>query len=386
MDSEPAGGLIVDVRKRHPGGPEIAAAFCLPLDTHSVTVLFGPSGAGKTSVLRLIAGLDTPDAGSIRCGGEVWYDSARGISLPPQRRRVGYLAQDYAIFPHLKVRANVAYGARGWAVDGLLARFELSDLADRYPRQLSGGQLQRVALARALAAQPRLLLLDEPLSALDAPTRLRMRGDLRQLLSGVQAPAIVVTHDRMEALALGDSIAVMIDGKLRQAGAVEGVFDGPADADVAAAVGVETICPARVVSRNAGLVTVEIAGARLVAVDPAGVSADVFACIRAESVTIERNPSGHPSSARNHLPARIVSVVSEGPLARVSLDCGFRLSAIVTRQSQEEMCLREGEQVTAVVKATSIRIVPRSPNVAEPLGLPQPSQGTAASRHNSGRQ
>jgi molybdate transport system ATP-binding protein len=353
MDDE----LSVDVRKRHAGGPEIAAALRLPLGKHSVTVLFGPSGAGKTTVLRLIAGLDTPGAGSIRCGEEVWYDGARGIDMPPQNRRVGYLSQDYAIFPHLTVRGNVSYGARGWDVHGLLARFELAELAERYPRQLSGGQLQRVALARALAAQPRLLLLDEPLSALDAPTRLRMRGDLRQLLAGVQIPAIVVTHDRSEALALGDSIAIMIDGKLRQAGAVDSVFDSPADADVAAAVGVETICPAHVVSRSAGLVTVEIGGARMVAVDTAGASADVFACIRAESVTIERNPSGNPTSARNRLAARIVSVIPEGPLARVTLDCGFRLTAIVTRQSQEEMRLQEGEQVTAVVKATSIRIV-----------------------------
>jgi molybdate transport system ATP-binding protein len=300
-----------------------------------------------------------PDTGSIRCGNEVWFDAARGTRLTPQNRRVGYLSQDYAIFPHLTVRGNVAYGARGGAVQDLLARFDLAELAERHPRQLSGGQLQRVALARALAAQPRLLLLDEPLSALDAPTRLRMRADLRQLLDGVQMPAIVVTHDRTEALALADSVAVMIDGRLRQAGAVESVFDCPADADVAAALGVETICPARLVSMNAGLVTVEIAGVRLEAVATAGASADVFACIRAESVTIERNPSGNPTSARNRLPARIVSVIPEGPLARVTLDCGFRMTAIVTRQSEEEMRLREGEQVTAVVKATSIRIVPR---------------------------
>jgi molybdate transport system ATP-binding protein len=357
MDNE----LAVDVRKRHAGGPEIAAALHLPLGAPSVTVLFGPSGAGKTTVLRLIVGLDTPDAGSIRCAGQVWYDGARGILLRPQNRRVGYLSQDYAIFPHLTVRDNVAYGARpaGDDVRNLLARFELGELADRYPRQLSGGQLQRVALARALAAEPRLLLLDEPLSALDEPARLRMRADLRQLLNSLQVPAIVVTHDRNEALALGDSIAIMIDGKLRQAGAVDSVFDSPADADVAAAVGIETICPARVVSRSAGLVTVEIAGVSLVAVDTAGASVDVFACIRAESVTIERGPPGNPTSARNRLAARIVSVIPEGPLARVTLDCGFRLTAIVTRQSEDELCLREGELVTAVVKATSIRIVPR---------------------------
>jgi molybdate transport system ATP-binding protein len=351
--------LTVDVRKRHAGGPEVAAALCVPLGAHSVTVLFGPSGAGKTTVLRLIAGLDTPDAGSIRCGEEVWYDGARGIRVPPQKRRAAYLSQDYAVFPHLTVRGNVAYGARGWAVDDLLARFELRDLAERYPRQLSGGQLQRVALVRALAAQPRLLLLDEPLSALDEPTRLRVRDDLRRMLAGVQMPAIVVTHDRTEALALGDSIAIMIEGKLRQAGPVESVFDFPADAEVAAAVGVETICSACVVARSAGLVTVEIGAARLVAVDTAGPGTAVFACIRAESVTIERNTPAIATSARNHLPARIVSVTPEGPLARVTLDCGFRLAAVVTRQSQEEMRLREGEAVTAVVKATSIRILPR---------------------------
>jgi molybdate transport system ATP-binding protein len=358
MDNE----LTVDVRKRHAGGPEITAALRLPLGAHTVLVLFGPSGAGKTTVLRLIAGLDTPDAGFIRCGGDTWYDDARGIQLAPQNRRVGYLSQDYAIFPHLTVKENVTYGARGAGgqdVQDLLARFALGELADRYPRQLSGGQLQRVALARALAAQPRLLLLDEPLSALDEPTRLRMRADLRQLLAEARVPAIVVTHDRNEALALGDSIAIMIEGRLRQAGAVDGVFDSPADADVAAAVGIETICPARVVSRSAGLVTVEIAGVPLVAVDTAGASVDVFACIRAESVTIERGPPANPTSARNRLAARICSVIPEGPLARVTLDCGFRLTAIVTRQSEEDMRLREGEQVTAVAKATSIRIVPR---------------------------
>ncbi len=351
--------LIVDIRKRHAGGPEITAALRQSLGIHTVTVLFGPSGAGKTTVLRSIAGLDTPDAGSIVCCGEVWFDGARRVNRPPQKRRVGYLSQDYAVFPHLTVRGNVAYGARGWAVDGLLARFELAELAGRYPRQLSGGQLQRVALARALAAQPRLLLLDEPLSALDAPTRLRMRTDLRQLLAGVQIPAILVTHDRTEALALGDSIAIMIGGKLRQAGPVETVFDFPADAGVAEAVGVETICPAHVVSRSAGLVTVRIGNTCLVAADSGEPGNEVFACIRAESVTIERHASGNPTSARNHLPARIVSVMAEGPLARILLDCGFRLTAIVTRQSVEELRLREEEQVTAVVKATSIGIVPR---------------------------
>ena len=133
------GDLIVDVRKRHAGGPEIQAALRLPFGAHSAMVLFGPSGAGKTTVLRLIAGLETPDAGSIRCGEEVWFDGPRGVNLAPQARRLGYLSQDDALFPHLTVLANVAYGARGAAVRHLLARFDLAELADRYPRQLSGG-------------------------------------------------------------------------------------------------------------------------------------------------------------------------------------------------------------------------------------------------------
>ncbi|HTQ56608.1 MAG TPA: ABC transporter ATP-binding protein [Bryobacteraceae bacterium] len=353
MDNE----LSVAIRKRHAGGPEIAAALRVPLGVHFVMVLFGPSGAGKTSLLRAIAGLDRPDDGTIRCGGEVWYDGAGSVWIPPQKRRVAYLSQDYALFPHLTVRRNVAYGARGAAVAEVLARFGLEPLADRYPAQLSGGQLQRVALARALAAQPRLLLLDEPLSALDAPARLRLRVDLRQLLADVQVPAIVVTHDRTEALALGDAIAIIIGGRLRQAGPVDSVFDAPADADVAAAVGVETICPARVVSRSGGLMTVEIGGVRLEAVDTGERGTEVFACIRAESVTIERSSPPSATSARNRLRARIVSVIPEGPLERVVLDCGFKLTAIVTRQSGDEMRLREQEQVTAVVKATAIRIV-----------------------------
>jgi molybdate transport system ATP-binding protein len=359
MANEVADELSVEIRKAYAGGPLIEATLHVPLGAPSVMVLFGPSGAGKTTVLRSIAGLERPDAGSIRCADEVWFDGARGFNLAPQKRRLGYLSQDYAVFPHLTVRKNVEYGLRNGTVDNLLARFELTGLADRYPRQLSGGQLQRVALARAMAPQPRLLLLDEPLSALDAPTRARLRVDLRQLLVSLQVPAIVVTHDRIEALALGDSIAIMIDGGLRQAGAVDGVFECPADVDVAEAVGIETICPARVVSRSAGLATVQIGPARLVALDIADPHPDVFVCIRAESVTLEQRPPGSPTSARNHLPARIVSVTREGPVARMVLDCGFRLTAIVTRQAEEELHLREGGQVVAVVKATSIRLVPR---------------------------
>ena len=176
----------------------------IPLDRAPVAVLFGPSGSGKTTLLRMLAGLERPDAGSIVLREICWFDSARGIHLSPQERRVGFLFQDYALFPHLTVAENVGYAARRETVHKLLATFGLTELAASKPRALSGGEQQRVALARALAAEPALLLLDEPLSALDAPTRARMRYELRRMLLTSDVPSIVVTHDRMEAVALGD--------------------------------------------------------------------------------------------------------------------------------------------------------------------------------------
>src|SRR5205823_4699837 len=144
------------------------------------------SGSGKSTALRCLAGLERPDRGTIRFGDEIWFDSARGIFLPPQRRRIGYLFQDYALFPHLRVAQNIAYGlakfARQQRIEEITALLGLSGLEDRYPKQLSGGQQQRVALARALVCRPRLLLLDEPLSALDAPTREHLRRQLRRWL------------------------------------------------------------------------------------------------------------------------------------------------------------------------------------------------------------
>ena len=181
--------LTADFAKHFQPGPVIRASLRCALDAFSITVLFGPSGSGKTTVLRCIAGLERPEEGTIRYAEEVWFDAGQNISLPPQQRGIGYLFQDYALFPHLSVSRNVAYGLRGEPQERRRQRtremfdlLELTGLEDRYPRQLSGGQQQRVALARALVRQPRLLLLDEPLSALDTPTRRPLRAELRQLL------------------------------------------------------------------------------------------------------------------------------------------------------------------------------------------------------------
>jgi len=236
----------------------------------------------------------------------------------------------------------------------------IEDLANRYPRALSGGEGQRVALARALAPDPRLLLLDEPFASLDAPTRVRLRRDVRALLQTTGTPAILVTHDRTEALALGDTVAVVIGGRVRQVGPVSDVFSHPADAAIAASLGIEAVLPARVAGSADGMIDVAVGEVRLHVAErePIATGAAVYACVRAEDVTLETLSPGH-ASARNHLPARVVSIASEGPIDRVTLDCGFALDALITRRSREELNLTPGTQVLAAIKATSIHLVPR---------------------------
>jgi molybdate transport system ATP-binding protein len=359
--------LSFEIVRRFPGGPRIAARADWSLEREPVTVLFGPSGSGKTTVLRALAGLDRPDTGFISFGGEPWFDAGRRAFVPAPARQVGLLFQDYALFPHLTVAGNVAYGLRGGAggraarrdrVDELAARFGLTELLGRRPAQLSGGQRQRVALARALAPRPRLLLLDEPLSALDAPTREALRGELRRLLEHAGVPAVVVTHDRVEALALGDRMAVIVGGAIRQVGPVHEVFSAPADVEVARAVGTENVLPVRVLRREAGLVTLRAGAAEILAVDPGIGFAEAYACVRAEDVVVE--PTAHlDSSVRNQLAGTVIARREEGPLARISLDCGVVLVALVTRASAERLELTPGRAVVAAVKASSVSVVPR---------------------------
>jgi molybdate transport system ATP-binding protein len=356
--------LTADIERRFANGPVIRGVLRLPAETFSITVLFGPSGSGKTTILRCLAGLDRPDAGVIRFGDETWFDAARQIMLPPQRRDIGYLAQDYALFPHLTVVANIAYGLGGLIsverrrrVAEAIERFGLAGMDDRYPRQLSGGQQQRVALARVLVRRPRLLLLDEPLSALDAPTREQLRRDLRRLLAGQGVPTLFVTHDRGEALALADAVVILHEGQVRQSGPVQDVFARPADATVARIVGVETVEPARIVEVVEGLATIVVGTARLIAVAGEAQPGPGYVSIRAEDVVLTRGDA--PSSARNHLVGRVRELVREGPMVRVYLDCGFPVTALVTHQACVEIGLREGASVTALVKAPGVHFIPR---------------------------
>jgi molybdate transport system ATP-binding protein len=354
--------LEADFEKRFASGRTIHGALRLIAGAPLVTALFGPSGSGKTTVLRCIAGLERPDRGFIRFGGETWFDAQSGVCVSPQRRGTGYLFQEYALFPHLSVERNIAYGLGGLTRDQrqsrvaeAIALLALDGLEGRRPGQLSGGEQQRVALARALVLRPRLLLLDEPLSALDAPTREPLRRQLRRLLVSLKVPAILVTHDRVEALALGDQVAILHQGMILQTGPVEEVFAHPMNLAVARAVGIETIEPAHVLDVADGLATVALGGVRLSVQAPAAKIGPVHLCIRAENVSVEKGTSN--AGGQNRLLAGLREVTREGMLTRIVLDCGFPLVALLTRQAAGELGLQEGDQITAVVKAGDVHLV-----------------------------
>jgi molybdate transport system ATP-binding protein len=366
-----AAELTAEFQKHFPGGPVIQVELRRPADGCSLTVLFGRSGSGKSTTLRCLAGLDRPERGTIRFGDEIWFDAARGVFLPPQRRRIGYLFQDYALFPHLRVAQNIGYGLgkiaaseRRQRIEEITALLGLVGFEDRYPRQLSGGQQQRVALARALVCRPRLLLLDEPLSAVDAPTREHLRRQLRHWLVELRMSTILVTHDRIEALALGDHVLVFEAGRVCQSGSVQQVFSAPVDLAVARIVGVDTIERGKVVQVAEGLATIQVGPKQLVALVPprskGGLDGEVYVCIHAEDVVLEKKGANLPqSSARNHLLGYIRSLDREGPMVRVNLDCGFPLKALITNQACQNMGLRERDEIVALVKAPAIHLIAR---------------------------
>jgi len=329
-----------------------------------VTILFGPSGAGKTSLLDLIAGLRRADSAFIQLDDRVLTDTAKRFSVPTHQRGIGYVPQDLALFPHLSVRQNLRYGLKSGAATNPLFRFDhivdvlaIQPLLPRGVADLSGGEKQRVALARALLASPRLLLLDEPLASLDAPLKARIIPYLVRIRDEFRIPMLCVTHDRLEALSLADEIVVLADGRVLQTGPPLEVFNRPANATVAKFAGVETLHLGRITHRHEGLATVNLHGATLTAVAPETATPEVFVCIRGEDVILQREGAA-VSSVRNRLSARIVSLRLEGALVRVELDAGFPLFALITRPACTELGLREGEPITALIKAPAIHLIP----------------------------
>jgi molybdate transport system ATP-binding protein len=358
------GRLVASFLRRHSATVSVRGDLALDPGDSRVTVLFGPSGSGKTTILRCLAGLDRPQEGFIRLGEEVWFDAAAGINRSPQQRRLAYVSQDYGLFPHLTVDQNIRFGMDAGRlqardrVDAILHTVHLEGMAGRYPSQLSGGERQRVALARALARDPQLILLDEPLAALDLPLRDPMRQELRQFLRTIDVPSVVVTHDRVDALTLGDRMAVLSGGYIRQVGPVHEVFSRPIDLAVAASVGVETVVPGEIIESTNGLTTVRVGAVHIQVAQAALVSQSVFVCIRAEDVMLETQRRGEVS-VRNQLTGRVTAIQPEGGVVRITVDCGFSLSALITRPACDELRLTQGATVTAAVKATAVHLIPR---------------------------
>jgi len=321
----------------------------LALDVEAETLaLIGPSGAGKTSVLRAVAGLVRPRAGTIACGEDVWYDGARRINRRPEERSVGYVFQEYALFPHLTVEQNVAFG--GGRSDGLLRRLRIEHLARARPAELSGGERQRVALARALARSPRVLLLDEPMAALDAHTRGMVRAELHDLLRELGLPALLVTHDFEDAAALADRVGVLVDGRLRQLGRPAELLGAPADPFVARLAGANVLAGIAAPAPG-GLTAVLLdAGPMVYAADPGSGRTEVI--VYPWDVSLAREAPD--DSALNHIRDEIVSLTPLGNRSRVRLR---RLTAEVTTASAERLRLAAGEPVVASFKATQVRLL-----------------------------
>ena len=314
--------------------------------------LVGPSGAGKSTFLRAVAGLERPQRGRVALDGEAWLDTERGVDLPPERRSVGLVFQEYALFPHLSVRRNVAFGGASAAeVDELLERFGIAQLAAARPDAISGGERQRVALARALARRPRVLLLDEPLSALDAHTHGTVRVELRELLAGLGLPVVLVTHDFEDAATLADRVGVLVGGSLLQLGTPAELVAAPVDPFVARFTGANLV---RGTSRgpNGGLTEVVLdAGGTMWSTD--ALRGRVAIAVHPWEISLSR--TAPDDSAVNHLRAPIASITSLGNRARVAVG---PLVAEVTATSVERLGLREGDVVVASFKATAARLVP----------------------------
>ena len=324
--------------------------------------LLGPSGCGKTTTLRCIAGFETADAGDIRVDGKSL------VGLPPHRRDVGLVFQNYALFPHLTVFENVAFGLRlrrrpaaeiARRVDEALRLVDLVGLDARHPSQLSGGQQQRVALARCLALEPRLLLLDEPLSNLDLKLRLQMRAEIRKLQRRLGKTAIYVTHDQGEALALSDQIVVMSRGRVEQIGTPREIYETPRTRFVADFIGASNLLAGSVASASSDRVVVRVGDLSLTSSHGADVATgqSVTVLIRPERVRLLRSANDRPAS--NLLAGRVVDVVYLGEDLQVSVEFESRLALTVTlKASDTDEEVAPGAAVTVWIAPADVRLLP----------------------------
>lgn len=352
-------GLIVDAEVQR-GGFTLTAAFAAA--PGRVLGVLGPNGAGKTTLLHALAGLIPVSAGRITLGGQVLDDAASGAFTQAAHRPVGFVFQDYRLFPHLSVLDNVAFSPRSRGLGKAAARAEaqhwltrlgLAELASRKPAALSGGQAQRVALGRALAGRPLLLLLDEPLSALDARTRLDVQAELRRHLADFAGPCLLVTHDPLEALVLADRLLVLEDGRIVQEGTPAQVARRPATEYVARLVGLNLYA-----GRVNGAAVELTAGGSFVVPDH-GQHGDVLVAVRPSAVVVSSQPPG-ASSARNTWPARVAGLTLLADRVRLDVEGCPPALVDVTPAAVADLSLGPGSQVWLAVKATDLEVYARA--------------------------
>jgi molybdate transport system ATP-binding protein len=357
--------IEIDVEKRL-GAFTLAARFSTP--AQGITALFGRSGSGKTTLVNMLAGLVRPDRGRIAIGGDVLFSSEDGIELPPERRRLGYVFQEGRLFPHYSVRGNLTYGRRhGTArdapgLDAIVALLGLEGLLDRRIGDLSGGEKQRVAIGRALLAEPRLLLMDEPLAALDAPRKAEILPFIERLRSTLGIPVIYVSHAMEEILRLADMLVLMSEGRVAAIGTVEELTSRLDLRPLTGRYEAGSVIRATVAGQDVsyGLTELAFPGGRLrVAHVALPLGTAVRARIRARDVALAlERPTG--ISIRNILPARIVEIASDrGPLADVRLDIGTPAAPValwsrITARAVRELGIAVGRQVYALIKTVAL--------------------------------
>ncbi len=359
--------LQAAIKKRF--GPDGKIRFALEADFtagEGITVLFGPSGSGKTSTLRAIAGMVMPDEGKISLGNRVYFDSAARVNLPMQRRRVGFVFQDYLLFPHLTALENVRYGIQGESERARRARaLEILQLvgvdhgAERRPRELSGGEQQRVALARAIGSDPAILLLDEPLSAVDVATRSRLLDEIVELQRKTRIPFLYVTHSPADAVRIGDSLLVLSEGRIVQQGKPLEVFNAPLNVPAAQVVGTENILLGAIAEHQAeqGISLVDLGRCRIViplADLPLGTR--VTLGIRADDIIVSREPVTR-TSARNLLAGKVKHLLRDQERVELIADCGVDLKVRITPQATQALELAPGVPIFLLIKANACRLL-----------------------------
>ena len=357
--------LQVSIRYRANADFDLDASFSAPA---GVTILFGESGAGKTTLLDCISGLRAPDRGRIAIGSEILYDTDRAIDVAVSHRRIGYVFQTLALFPHLTAERNIAYGLahlgteeRAARTAAILESFRIAAVRGRKPGEISGGERQRVALARALVTEPRALLLDEPLSALDAATKARIMDDLRAWNEAHRIPVLYVTHSRDEVFSLGERVIALENGRVVAQGTPAEVLQAPRTEAMAQLAGFENILDAIVTALHPeqGTMTCRLGSSQVALEAPLGrvsPGAAVRIGLRAGDILLASAPP-RGLSARNIIAARVVSLAQRDVTVVARVDCGVELEAHVTPGARDALQLRTGGEVWLVVKTHSCHLL-----------------------------